>query len=243
MSFIDLSMAVPERPELQGADLETVKQFARGMGIDTDQYGRIPYVQWRSPLKTPGGYADIADLDDNGLRFLFRVPIPKSTTEVQGMTIAVSKDYPSVAYLEVVGTFDAEGDLQIELAQLVLPVFKIPGSRFDNFADVQIFVGGKRQRVSPYHGPPGTPTRISFWPEQSFADALESIGTDGSFTAEIGRFPTSSAPAPRVKLKADFKTLADDLKLLAAKFVMMKGRKARDDGKVYGYECMDGKCG
>lgn len=243
-SFIDLSRT-KEKPVTSSAeDLEFLKSFARGMNVEINEFGSIPNCQWRSPLKTRGAYVDASNYGGHGWQFYVRAPFPRSGTTLQGLKLSDRPEFPRVAYLEFMGTFDEKsGAPDWDFVHLVLPPVTIPGARFDLFSQANVKGGGvaaRRHRI--LNGPPGLPTRVVLSGD-NFDEMLAGLARNGSFTAEVGRLPTSAAPAPRIRVEANFKSLVEDLARIASKLKEMKRSYAADKCKVYASDCMDGQCG
>jgi hypothetical protein len=244
MSFIDLTRTNEKPVDLSPEDLEFLKAFARGMNVPINEKGEIPHCQWRSPLKTPGAFVDASNYGDNGWLFYVRAPFPRRNTTLQSLTLSKRPEFPQVAYLEFMGTFnDTTGAPNWRFVHLVLPPVTIPGSRFDHFSYADIAGGGvTAERPRILQGPPGLPSRVVL-PGRTFDRMLAGLSRNASFTAQVGRLATSAASPPTIRMNAAFQTLPGDLNNIRAHIKDMKRRHSAGQCLVLSSSCLDGRCG
>jgi hypothetical protein len=233
-TFIDPAKANSPPAFNSDADREYLKTMVRAFGGAVDASGDVGSCQWRSPLKTPGGYADAAP----GGEFYARIPFPRSALKVQNVKMLDRPELAQVAYLELRGKRDFDRDsISWEFVDVVFPPAAQPtGGAPPQFTVAVGKAGSYRlSQLSVQPLVPRQPMRVGI--SDYMPDILAGLKEGGTMEVTLTRLTGSTIP--RLSVSADFSMLAQDIAGIAAQL----RRQAPNQCIVFNRDCFDGRCG
>jgi hypothetical protein len=230
-------------------DKQTAIAMARGFGGYIDDDGVPLSCVWRSPLKSPGGYADgglVPRETGKGVGVYTRIPFARSAVTLKNLRFVQGTAFSSDPYLEIFADIDpVTGKVAVADAGVVLPPIEVPGSRAPpRLRAVRGDLAGRHMVFASFNaGPPGLPSRIDF--DEDMRKALDAWAQGGAFTLEAASLvPNSDPSAQRISIATTFSRLPEDIvdwKRFNAKQVAIREAKAC---KVREADCVAyGKCG
>ena len=233
-TFIDPAKANNPPAFSSDADREYFKTMVRAFGGNVDSTGDASSCQWRSPLKTPGGYADAAP----GGEFYARVPFPRSSLRVENVRMLDRPELAQVAYLELRGKRDFDRDtISWEFVDVVFPpAAQLTGSSPPPFTVAVAKAGTYRMsRLSVDPLVPRQPMRVSI--SDYMPDILAGLKESGQMEVTLTRLTGNGIP--KLSVSADFSMLAQDIAAIASQL----RRQAANQCVVFNRDCFDGHCG
>lgn len=240
--FIDVTRTREPAKVLTPEDREFIAKFA---GVPASNLGSsepFPMCQWRSPLKSPGGYAEAAT--DFGVPFYARIPMPRAGLKLENLQAIDRTDIARVPYIELRGKMEDNGTASWSYVDFVIPPMALPGGRLPPKLTAAQVTFGSYYAKFPVIRPvvPNAPIRVRI--EDYMPDILAALALDSRVSLKLSTFSQfASASAPRVSLEGQLPYLDADIRAMFGKMKAMQTANSAKQCKVSSSDCLDGSCG